>query len=113
MLVPSLLGSALFQQERVRSGGNFAVQFRPSDSIDINITGLYSEFNADNSNVNYLAWGSNALGGGGTLTATTLVEDTAVAARSRRPMAAPPAALSSTTRSIARRARKRARSIST
>ena len=78
VLVPSLLGSALFQQERVRSGGNFAVQFRPSDSIDINITGLYSEFDADNSNLNYLAWGSNALGGGGTLTATTLVEDTAV-----------------------------------
>ena len=29
VLVPSLIGSALFQQERVREGGNFAVQFRP------------------------------------------------------------------------------------
>jgi iron complex outermembrane receptor protein len=79
VLVPSLIGSALFQQERIREGGNVALQFRPSDSVDINITGLYTKFSADNSNANYLAWGANALGGGGTLTNFTLQEDTAVA----------------------------------
>lgn len=30
-VVPSLIGSALFQQERERYGGNIGVQFRPSD----------------------------------------------------------------------------------
>jgi iron complex outermembrane receptor protein len=64
--VPSLIGSALFQQERERYGGNIGIQFRPSDTLEVNITGLYSKFNASNFNQNYLAWGSNALGGGGT-----------------------------------------------
>jgi len=77
--VPSLIGSALFQQERIRKGGNFGVQFRPNDAVDINITGLYSKFDADNSNSNFLAWGQQALGGGGTLTNVTLNQDTAVA----------------------------------
>ena len=48
-------------------------------SVDINITGLYSKFKADNSNDNFLAWGPRALGGGGTLTNATIVGDTAVA----------------------------------
>ena len=69
--VPSLIGSALFQQNRERYGGNIGIQFRPSDRLEVNITGLYSRFNADNYNQNYLAWTSNALGGGGTLTNAT------------------------------------------
>lgn len=77
--VPGLIGSALFQQERVRTGGNFALQFRPSDSMDFNLTGLYSEFEADNINANYLAWGSRAIGNGGTLTNATIVGNTAIA----------------------------------
>lgn len=79
VLVPSLIGSALFQQERVREGVNFAVQFRPTPEWDINITGLYSNFEADNYNQNYLAWGSNALGGGGSLTNIVIEDDTVVA----------------------------------
>jgi iron complex outermembrane receptor protein len=77
-LMPSLIGSALFEQERERWGGNLGVQFRPSDAIEINITGLYSHFNADNFNQNYLAWGSNAIGGGGTLTNATITDNTVV-----------------------------------
>ena len=61
--IPSLIGSALFQQERERYGGNIALQFRPTDRLEINLTGLYSKFNANNFNQNYLAWGSRALGG--------------------------------------------------
>jgi iron complex outermembrane recepter protein len=79
VLVPSLIGSALFQQERIREGGNVALQFRPSESLEVNLSGLYTKFSADNSNANFLAWGTNALGGGGTLTNTTMQEDTAVA----------------------------------
>lgn len=77
--IPGLLGSAFFQQDRVRTGGNFALQFRPSDGMDFNLTGLYSKFDADNSNANFLAWGSRAIGNGGTLTNAVIVEDTAVA----------------------------------
>ena len=88
LLVPSLIGSALFQQERIRTGANMGIEFRPSDQTHINLTGLYSLFEADNTNQNYLAWGSRALGGEagnaacpptGTLTNTTIVGDTAVA----------------------------------
>ncbi len=78
-LMPSLIGSALFQQERERYGGNVAVQFKPSDALEINLTGLYTRFNANNFNQNFLAWGSNAIGGGGTLTNPTVVDGTVVA----------------------------------
>ena len=79
--VPSLIGSALFQQERERYGGNISIQFRPSDSLEVNITGLYSKFNANNFNQNFLAWGSNALGGGGTLSNPVVQNGTAVSGR--------------------------------
>ena len=79
--VPALIGSALFLQERERYGGNIGVQFRPTEQFEINVTGLYSRFGADNFNQNYLAWGTNALGGGGTLTNTTVEDDTVVRGR--------------------------------
>jgi iron complex outermembrane recepter protein len=79
LLAPSLIGSALFQQKRERKGGNIGVQFSPSDDLEFNLTGLYSKFDADNINQNYLAWGVRAIGNGGTLTNPTVVQDTAVA----------------------------------
>lgn len=79
VLVPSLIGSALFEQERVRTGGNFAVQFRPSDTLEFNLTGLYSEFTADNINQNFLTWGVRAIGNGGELTNAVIEDGTAVA----------------------------------
>jgi iron complex outermembrane receptor protein len=79
LLVPSLIGSALFQQQRERKAFNGAVQFRPTGRLELNVNGFWSRFGADNINQNYLAWGSNALGGGGTLTDTTVIGDTAVA----------------------------------
>ena len=77
--VPSLIGSALFTQERERYGGNIGIQFRPSDALEINITGLYSRFGADNFNQNYLAWPDRAIADGGTLTNPTMVDGTIVA----------------------------------
>jgi len=76
--IPSLIGSALFQQERERYGGNVELQFKPTDNLEIVATGLYSRFNASNFNQNFMAWGSNALGGGGTVTNATVVDDTVV-----------------------------------
>lgn len=78
-LVPTLIGSALFTQERERYGGNIGVQFRPSDQLEINLTGMYSRFNADNINRNYIAWGEQALAGGGVLTNATVQDGVAVA----------------------------------
>ncbi len=79
LLVPSLIGSALFQQERERKAFNAELQFRPAKRWELNINGFWSRFGANNINQNYLAWGSNALGGGGTLTDATVVDDTVVA----------------------------------
>jgi iron complex outermembrane receptor protein len=79
VLFPGLIGSALFQQDRVRTGFNFAAQFRPSDNMDFNLTGLYSKFDADNINANYMAWGSRAVGRGNPLTNAVIQGNTVVA----------------------------------
>jgi iron complex outermembrane recepter protein len=79
LLVPSLIGSALFQQERERKAFNGEFQFKPAEHFELNLNGFWSRFGANNLNENYLAWGSNALGGGGTLTNGTVVGDTVVA----------------------------------
>lgn len=75
---PSLIGSALFQQNRERYGGNIELQFKPTDQLEIVATGLYSRFNATNFNQNYLAWTSNALGGGGGIANPTVTDNTIV-----------------------------------
>jgi iron complex outermembrane receptor protein len=77
-LVPTLIGSTMFEQDRERYGANVGIQFRPSDELEINITGLYSRFNADNFNQNYIAWGEQALAGGGTITNAVVQDGVAV-----------------------------------
>lgn len=78
-LVPTLIGSTMFEQDRERYGANIGIQFRPTDALEINITGLYSRFNADNFNQNYIAWGEQALAGGGTIGNVTVEDGVAVA----------------------------------
>lgn len=82
-LVPTLIGSTMFEQDRERYGANIGIQFRPSDELEINITGLYSRFNADNFNQNYIAWGERALfpdqGPAGTITNAVIEDGVAVA----------------------------------
>jgi iron complex outermembrane receptor protein len=78
LAVPDLLGSALFEQDRVRTGANFGLQFRPTDALDINVTGLYSKLEADNFNHNYMAWFSNMFGAGEQPTNTTVQDGTLV-----------------------------------
>lgn len=79
---PSLIGSSYFQQTRDRKGVNFAVQYEPSDRLSVNLTGLYSQMDADNFNQNYMAWVSNKVGALGTpgaaLTGTQVADGTLV-----------------------------------
>src|SRR3546814_11954713 len=73
-----MIGSTLFEKDRKRYGANIGVQFRPSEELEINITGLYSRFNADNFNQHYIAWGEQALGGGGTISHAVVQDGVAV-----------------------------------
>ncbi|HET8774318.1 MAG TPA: TonB-dependent receptor plug domain-containing protein, partial [Thermoanaerobaculia bacterium] len=46
VLVPSLIGSALFQQERERRAFNAEFQFRPASRLELNLNGFWSRFGA-------------------------------------------------------------------
>ncbi len=56
--MPSLIGSSFFQQERVRKGGNVHVQWKPSDTFELDFQGLYTHLDANNGNHNNMFWGS-------------------------------------------------------
>ena len=47
-------GSAMFSQERVRTGLNLTLQYRPDDNTDVTFNALDSTMEADNSNQNFL-----------------------------------------------------------
>ena len=67
-LIPTLINSALFEQDRVRKGGNFDFQIRPTDQLEFNLNGLLSIFNAENTNQSWLADPQRAIGNGGAIT---------------------------------------------
>ena len=67
-LVPTLINSALFQQDRIRKGGNFDMQFKPNDQLEFNLNGFLSIFDAENTNQSWLVDPQRAIGNGGTLT---------------------------------------------
>ncbi|MGZ3183001.1 MAG: TonB-dependent receptor [Telluria sp.] len=54
--VPHDIGSALFEQERRRTGGTIDVQFKPSNDLSFDLTGFVSDLKAKNYNRNYLLW---------------------------------------------------------
>jgi iron complex outermembrane receptor protein len=58
---PNLIGSALFEQERKREGGDIAVQWRPQEMVEFDLSGFYSKLNATNHNDNYMFWGSREI----------------------------------------------------
>lgn len=60
---PTLLGSALFEQERKRTGGMVTLQFKPSDSTELEANYFRSDMKADNYNRNYMLWGSRIING--------------------------------------------------
>ena len=61
---PSLLGSALFEQERKRKGGYVEFQWAPSTSFSADLSGFSSKLDASNYNRNYLLWGTHFINGG-------------------------------------------------
>src|SRR6185436_18920233 len=64
VLFPNVIGSALFEQERKRTGGMIDFQFRPTDDLTFNISGFQSKLDATNYNRNYLIWITHVLNGG-------------------------------------------------
>lgn len=61
---PGLMGSALFEQQRKRTGGLISAQFKPTDNFTFSLTGFSSKMKADNYNRNYMLWGSRILAQG-------------------------------------------------
>jgi iron complex outermembrane recepter protein len=79
---PTLIGSALFEQERERKGGLIDVQIKPSNDLELDLSGFHSHMNATNYNRNWMFWGGQVIGNdnripnsytvsNGTLTAAT------------------------------------------
>lgn len=66
-LIPTLINSALFEQDRIRKGGNFDMQFRPTDQLEFNFNGLLSIFDAENTNQSWLADPQRAIANGGSI----------------------------------------------
>jgi iron complex outermembrane recepter protein len=60
---PVLIGSALFEQERKRTGGMFTAQLRPTDGVELELNYFRSDLEADNYNRNYMLWGSRIING--------------------------------------------------
>src|SRR6185436_10836407 len=61
---PNVIGSALFEQERKRTGGMIDVQFKPSEDWTFNVSAFSSKLDATNYNRNYLVWITHVLNGG-------------------------------------------------
>jgi len=61
---PTLMGSALFEQERKRTGGMVTAQFKPTDALEFEANYFRSDMKADNYNRNYMLWGARILGQG-------------------------------------------------
>ena len=76
---PTLIGSSLFEQEKKREGGLAAVEWRPNDKVEFDVSGFYSRLNATNHNDNYMYWGSRELGSNSP-TSYTVKNNTLVAA---------------------------------
>jgi iron complex outermembrane recepter protein len=78
-LMPLAINSALFEQDRIRKGGNFDMQVKPTDQLEINFNGLLSIFDAENTNQSMYGDLQRAVGNGGTLTNCVNVGGTCVA----------------------------------
>lgn len=54
--IPTFIGSALFEQDRKRNGGDIDFELKPMNNWTINVDGFYSKLDATNYNRNFLAW---------------------------------------------------------
>jgi iron complex outermembrane recepter protein len=78
--IPTLINSALFQQDRIRKGGNFDLQVKPNDQLEFNLNGFLSIFDAENTNQSYLVDPQRALANGGSISNCVIDHGTCVAA---------------------------------
>ena len=60
---PTLIGSALFEQERERRGGLIDVQVKPNNDLELDFSAFRSHMEATNYNRNWMFWGSRVIGG--------------------------------------------------
>ena len=61
---PQLINSSLFTQKRVRKGGLFDVEIKPSNALTLDVNGFYSRLSAVNFDHSYLANPQALLDGG-------------------------------------------------
>src|SRR5579863_5246203 len=61
---PYEMGAALFEQERKRTGGLVDLEFKPSDAVNLDLSGFYSKLEAADYNRNYLLWNTHYLAQG-------------------------------------------------
>lgn len=61
---PALIGAALFEQKRERTGGLIDLEFRPTDDLRLDAQFFISDLDAANYNRNYLLWNSRVIASG-------------------------------------------------
>src|SRR5437764_337165 len=61
---PTLIGSALFEQERERTGGMIDVQLKPTNHLTLDFNTFYSHLKASNYNRNWMFWGAHVINQG-------------------------------------------------
>ena len=61
---PIMIGSALFEQKRERTGGLIDVQVKPHNDLTLDFSGFTSEMKAANYNRNYLLWNTHFIAQG-------------------------------------------------
>lgn len=61
VVFPNAINSALFTQERKRTSGTLGVQLKPSDSFELNLTGLFVNAEYDNYNQSRYAFVGHSL----------------------------------------------------
>ncbi|MES2072537.1 MAG: TonB-dependent receptor [Pseudomonadota bacterium] len=61
---PHVVGSALFEQIRLRQGGLVALQMKPTDDLTMDFDYFTSKLEATNINHNYMVWNANIIGQG-------------------------------------------------
>lgn len=61
---PTMIGSALFEQKRERTGGLLDIQIKPTDDLTLDLSGFVSQMKAANYNRNYLLWNTHFINQG-------------------------------------------------
>ena len=61
---PTLIGAALFEQKRERTGGLLDVQVKPTDDLTLDLSGFVSQMKAANYNRNYMLWNTHFINQG-------------------------------------------------